>query len=70
MKEPFLNSTSRAEMTGDECVSLCDGCALCCLHKVQDEDTVEIFYTDIACRILYMYTCLCAEYRNRAQKVV
>jgi uncharacterized protein len=45
--------------------ALCDGCGQCCMHKVEDEDTGEIFATNIACRLLDLTTCQCSDYRRR-----
>lgn len=49
--------------------ALCDGCARCCLHKLEDAETGEIFYTAVRCRYLDEARCRCRDYANRLRLV-
>jgi hypothetical protein len=57
------------ELSRDEWEALCDGCGKCCLLKLEDEDTGEIAYTRLHCRLLDAETCQCSDYANRKAKV-
>ena len=62
--ERDLASLSRAEWE-----ALCDGCGKCCLAKLEDEDTGEIWLTNVACRLLDTGTARCKDYRHRRASV-
>ena len=66
---PYWRTKTLEEMTRAEWEALCDGCARCCLIKLEDDDTGEIAYTDIACRLLDIGTCRCTRYRKRLRLV-
>ena len=49
--------------------ALCDGCGRCCLHKLEDEETGELFPTNVACKLLDRRTGSCSDYKNRKKLV-
>ena len=69
MTIPFWQSKSLAEMSAGEWESLCDGCGKCCLHKIQYEDSGELFHTNVACKLLDLKTCRCSRYPDRQKYV-
>ncbi len=64
--KPFWKTSSLSEMSREQWESLCDGCAKCCLQKLEDEDTREIYYTNIVCDLLDLENCRCSHYSDRS----
>lgn len=66
---PFWRERRLEELSRKEWESLCDGCARCCLLKLEDEETAEVAYTRVACRLLDSHSCRCTDYRRRLRRV-
>jgi len=66
---PFWERKTLDEMTDAEWESLCDGCGQCCLHKLVNEETADVFYTRVSCALLNTETARCTSYGERFAKV-
>ena len=68
-QEEFWKTKSLDQMSESEWESLCDGCGKCCLVKLQNEQTDEIHYTCLACKLLDIQSCRCRNYSKRKEIV-
>ena len=68
MRQRFWELPLRA-LDPQEWEALCDGCGKCCLNKLEFEDTEELAFTRVACRLLDGQTCRCTKYETRHQYV-
>ena len=67
--DKFWETTPLSALTSEQWESLCDGCAKCCLEKLEDEDSRRIYYTNVVCRLLDLDSCRCKDYPNRSRVV-
>lgn len=66
--KPYWETKSLSEMTRGEWESLCDECGKCCLNKLINDDD-DLFFTDVACRLLDLESCRCGNYAERKKHV-
>ena len=69
MAEPFWRTKTLAAMSSEEWESLCDGCGRCCVLKVQDDDTGEVFHSSIVCELFELDHCRCSRYPERVELI-
>ncbi len=62
----FWTDKTLSELSRSEWELLCDGCAKCCLHKIEDEDSGIIFSTNVVCQYLDSEQCQCSNYEQRS----
>ena len=61
----FWETKTLAELDRGQWEALCDGCGKCCIHKLEDDETGELYPTNVACRMLDRRAGQCKDYRNR-----
>lgn len=69
LRPRFWERVPLDKMTPAEWEALCDGCGKCCLNKLEDADTGEVWFTRIACRLFDDATCQCSNYEIRKRIV-
>ena len=65
IEAPFWERKSLEEMDGSEWEAVCDGCGRCCLQKLEDEESGEVLYTDLACQLYDLEQGGCKDYTQR-----
>ena len=66
--KPFWEKPLSALDRG-EWEALCDGCGRCCVHKLEDEDSGELYPTNVACKLLDRREGRCTDYAHRKKLV-
>ena len=69
VERPYWETVPLARMDRAQWEALCDGCGKCCLNKLEDEETGEVFPTNVACRLLDRNAGRCLDYKNRKRLV-
>jgi len=68
-RQPFWRIKKLENFSEEEWEQVCCRCGLCCLIKLQDDVTEEVFYTKIICHLFDKKQRVCTEYENRCRLV-
>jgi uncharacterized cysteine cluster protein YcgN (CxxCxxCC family) len=65
----FWEEKTLEQLSREEWESLCDGCARCCLIKLEDEEDGTLYTTSLVCRHLDIEAGVCGCYTERTVRV-
>lgn len=65
----FWKNKNPKDFSEEEWEAVCTNCGRCCLIKLQDEDSEDIFFTKVICRYHDCTTHKCTEYGRRCELV-
>ncbi len=65
----FWERKPLGKMNQKEWESLCDGCGRCCIYILHNEETGDVFETDVGCKLFDPKKRRCTNYANRAKFV-
>ena len=68
-KKPFWEQKSLSQMSSEEWESLCDRCGRCCIYILHNEETGDVFETDVGCKLFDPKARRCRDYENRSAHV-
>jgi len=69
LRHGFWRGRALEDLSPPEWEALCDGCAKCCLLKLEYAAPREVLYTNVRCRLLDDATCRCTDYAHRSRRV-
>lgn len=67
-RDNFWETKQLAELSRDEWEALCDGCGLCCLHRLVCDDD-SIVTTNVVCKCFDIENGGCKDYADRFKVV-
>lgn len=69
LRPRFWERYPLSRLRPSEWEALCDRCGRCCLRKLEDEETREVVFTRVACKLLCAETATCLDYAGRRSHV-
>ncbi|MCB9481722.1 MAG: YcgN family cysteine cluster protein [Desulfobacteraceae bacterium] len=68
MKKDFFRFKKMDEFTEYEWELICSRCGLCCMEKLIDSETDELYFTCVSCIYLELDSLRCSVYEKRCEQ--